>query len=74
MRLTRGLGAAGWMPLCGAVVGIALLICTIALIRVNYPDRADRSMPDAERELRLRLARGEVDVDEFLTELDALRR
>lgn len=69
-----GGGAGGWIPLCAVVVGIALLACTLILIRANYRDRDDRPLSEAERELRLRLARGEIDVDEFLKEQAALRR
>lgn len=67
-------GASGWMAVCGIVVGIALLAGTVLLIRVNYRDRSQEPLSEAERELRLRLARGEIDVDEFLREQSALRR
>ena len=75
MGWAQGVGNAdGWMAVCGIVVGIALLACTVALIRVNYRDRSQEPLSEAERALRLRLARGEIDLDEFLREQSALRR
>lgn len=61
-----------WMAMGGAAIGLALLSATIVLIRVNYRDRHTEPMADAERELRLRLARGEISVEEFLRDQAAL--
>ncbi|WP_188837539.1 hypothetical protein [Flexivirga endophytica] len=66
--------ADAWMTVCGFVVGVALLACTIVLIRASYRDRSQEPLSEAERALRLRLARGEIDVDEFLREQSVLRR
>lgn len=73
MRWADGVDAAGgWMVICGAGVGVVLLVCTIALIRTNYRDR--EPLPDVERELQLRLAREEIDLNGFFRERAALRR
>lgn len=63
-----------WMAVCGIVVGVALLAAMVVLIRVNYRDRSHEPLSEAERELRLRLARGQIDRDEFLREQSTLRR
>lgn len=67
-------GAGTWMAICGIVVGVALLVCTVMLIQMTYRDRSQEPFSEAERELRLRLARGQIDLDEFLKGQSALRR
>lgn len=75
MDWTDGFDAMGsWMAVYGVVVVVAVLVCTVALIRMDHRGPNDDPLSEAERELRMRLARGEIDVDEFLREQAALRR
>lgn len=66
--------ASGWMLLCGLLMAVVLLVGAAALIRLASRERDTAHVPEAERELRLRLARGEIGIDEFLRQQDALRR
>lgn len=43
MRWTGDAGAGYLMAVCGAVVGIVVLLCLIVLIRMNYRDPPDRT-------------------------------
>lgn len=72
MGRADGIRAGGWTAVAGIVVGVVLLASTVSLIRINYRDRSQEPQSEPERELRLRLARGEIDVDDFLREESAL--
>lgn len=62
----------GWMAVCAGIFGAALLVGVIAIVWIITRDQPKR-MSEAERELQLRLARGDIDLDEFLRQQAALR-
>lgn len=75
-----GYGGA-WMMACGVLIGVLLLLGVVALLTLTSRDRGshdrdDKARPresDALQELKLRLARGEIDPEEFRRARDALR-
>jgi len=75
-----GRGDFGWWAVPRLILGLALLVlivmACVALFRViaSPGGRFARPTPtsDAERVLRDRFARGEIDVEEFRARLDAL--
>jgi putative membrane protein len=65
----------GWMfALSGVVLLVLILIAGLAFSQFQRPGAGDHaSRPDAERTLADRLARGEIEVEEYEQRLRALR-
>ena len=77
-----GYADAGWMMAVATVVGVLLIVVTIALAFSLYggssarregPQDTDAGLSAAERVLEMRFARGEIDADEYTVRRDLLR-
>lgn len=67
-------GWAGWLPMVIGMTAFWIFVALLVLLAVRAGRRPDAEEPGPRQILEQRLARGEIDVEEYDDRLEALRR
>ena len=67
-------GWGGWLMMTIWMGGFWILLAVLVVALVRSGRHVSSSRPDAREILEQRFARGEIDVEEYQSRLDALRR